>query len=88
MKVEFSHAFIRIYKKRFGHLPTIRRRFDERTRMFSDNPANLLLRDHQLKGKYLGRRAFSINGDIRVVYYIHDDVAYFIDIGTHNQVYR
>ena len=87
MKVEFSHAFIKIYKKRFGHQSNIRQQFDERLRMFSDNTANPLLRDHQLKGKRVGYRAFSISGDIRVVYYIHNNTAYFIDIGTHNQVY-
>lgn len=27
-----------------------------------------------------------ITGDIRVVYNIYDDIAYFEDMGTHNQV--
>jgi len=47
-----------------------------------------LLQDHLLMGKLEGYRAFSVTGDIRVVYYIHDQTAYFVDIGTHNQVYN
>lgn len=35
-----------------------------------------------------GKRAFWITGDIRVVYRVRGDTVYFLDIGTHNQVYR
>lgn len=87
MKVEFTKEFIKIYKKRFGSAPSIRKRFEERTREFSQNPKYPLLYDHALKGKYLGYRSFSVTGDIRVVYYIFENIAYFVDIGTHNQVY-
>lgn len=87
MKVELSRAFIRTYKKRFQHLPSIRAAFKERTRIFSDNPENVLLHDHKLRGDKRGHRAFSVTGDIRVVYIIVNEVAYFEDIGTHNQVY-
>ena len=87
MKVEFTHEFIKIYKKRFSHRPNIRKRFEERLRLFSDNSANPILKDHALGVKMLGKRAFSVTGDIRVVYYTHDETAYFVDIGTHNQVY-
>lgn len=87
MKVEFSKAFIRIYKKRYRHLPAMRSAFEERTRMFNDNPANVLLRDHKLRGDKVGHRAFSVTGDIRVIYIIVNDIAYFENIGSHNQVY-
>ncbi len=33
-------------------------------------------------------RAFSVTGDIRIVYFeINDESVLFLDIGTHNQVY-
>ena len=60
---------------------------DERTRLFVADSQDSLLRDHQLSGRLKGYRAFSVTGDIRVVYYIHEEIAYFVDIGTHNQVY-
>lgn len=87
MKVEFTHAFIKIFKKRFSSKPSIQKKFDKRIRLFAENPDNPILLDHALSGKLLGHRAFSITGDIRVVYYIFEDIAYFVDIGTHNQVY-
>ena len=59
----------------------------ERTRLFEKNPNSPLLKNHPLRGDKLGLRSFSISGDIRVIYYVKDNVAYFVDIGTHNQVY-
>ena len=87
MKIEFTHEFIKIYKKRFSRKLNFQRRFDERIRLFADNHHAAVLKDHALGGKLLGHRAFSITGDIRVVYYVREEIAYFVDVGTHNQVY-
>lgn len=87
MKIEFTHDFIKTFKKRFSHKPNIQKRFGERIKKFAKNPKDSLLLDHELSGKLQGYRAFSIAGDVRVVYHIYDNVAYFVDIGTHNQVY-
>lgn len=87
MKVEFSHKFIRIYKIRFKGNPKIKDKLQERTRLFEKNPNSPLLKNHPLKGTGKGYYAFSITGDIRVIYYVKDKIAYFVDIGTHNQVY-
>ena len=65
----------------------IRNRFFSRTRLFEKDPSNPTLKDHALSGHLKGYHAFSITGDIRVVYIIHNETAYFVDIGTHNQVY-
>ena len=87
MKVEFKHVFIKTFRKRFSHDTEVKKKFNERIRMFSLNPANPLLHNHPLKGNKIGFRSFSITGDIRVVYSITNNIAYFLDIGTHNQVY-
>lgn len=87
MKTEATHNFLKKFKRRFSHQPKIREKFIERTKMFAENPQNPFLQDHPLKGKKIGLRAFSVSGDIRVVYYIYNNTAYFLDIGTHNQVY-
>ena len=84
MKVEFTHDFIKIYKKRFAHKQNIQIRFDERVRLFTKNSQSPLLHDHSLSGKLHGYQAFSVTGDPRVVYYVHNNTACFIDIGTHN----
>ncbi|MCL5970179.1 MAG: type II toxin-antitoxin system mRNA interferase toxin, RelE/StbE family [Patescibacteria group bacterium] len=87
MKVEFTHDFIKTYKKRFANKSNIRKKFEERTKRFSANPQDLTLKDHTLSGKLEGFRSFSVTGDIRVIYYVYKNTAYFVDIGSHNQVY-
>lgn len=87
MKIESTHTFVKNFKKRFAHQLEIKKRFFERVKLFSVDPTNPLLKDHPLKGKEIGLRAFSIAGNIRVVYYIKGETIYFLDIGTHNQVY-
>lgn len=88
MKVEFTGQFIKTYKRRFSHKPVIRRKFSDRAKLFEQNPSNEVLKNHALVGKMEGFRAFSITADIRVIYYVYNDIAYFTDIGTHNQVYK
>jgi len=47
-----------------------------------------LLQDHRLSGAKKDLRAFSITGDIHIVYLpISDIEVIFMDIGSHNQVY-
>lgn len=94
MKIESTHGFIKIFKKRFRHKPNIQEKFDQRVRLFAENSTDQLLQDHPLSGKLQGYRAFSITGDIRAIYYISNETAYLVDrevllrkIGTHNQVY-
>lgn len=57
--------------------------------MFINNPNHPLLHDHLLRGTKKGLRAFSVAGDIRVVYRRpNTDTIELLDIGSHNQVYR
>lgn len=87
MRAFFTKSFKKAYSKRVSYHKNLVSRFEERYDLFEENPTNPTLKDHALSGKLEGFRAFSITGDIRVVYYIYDNVAYFVDIGTHNQVY-
>ncbi len=77
------------FKKKFMKLPVkTRGKFEERLSLFLTNPSIPILKSHPLKGNLLGLRAFSVTGDIRVIYKILDkDTAKFVDIGAHNQVY-
>lgn len=45
------------------------------------------LDDHALVGTMKGLRAFSIGGDLRVVYRETDTHYELLDVGSHNQVY-
>ncbi len=87
MKIYPTKNFKKNYKKRIKSNKRLVKRFDERYDLFEENPENPILLDHSLSGKLTGHRAFSVTGDIRVIYYIFENVTYFVDIGTHNQVY-
>jgi len=87
MKAHFLKLFRKHYRKRIESNPSLDKRFEERYLLFLQNPTDPIFNNHELKGDKLGMRSFSITGDIRVVYYILDDTAYLVDIGTHNQVY-
>lgn len=85
MEIKFSGGFHKRYQKLSKK---VRRTFHERLKLFIQDTHHPLLRDHTLSGKLQGHRAFSITGDVRVIYYISKDIIYFVDIGTHNQVYN
>lgn len=87
MKIHFTKDFKKAYQKRIQSNANLDKRFEARHDLFESDPTNPILLDHALSGKLQGHRAFSVTGDIRVVYYIFENIAYFIDIGTHNQVY-
>lgn len=87
MKVEYSKDFKKHFQKRILPNPSLASKFDKRFKLFINDSKNPLLKDHPLKGKKIGLRAFSITGDIRVIYQIIGEIIYFFDIGTHNQVY-
>ena len=63
------------------------RKFKERLKLFIEDKSNSVLKDHSLKGRKSKYRAFSITGDIRVVYENISRGILLHDIGTHNQVY-
>lgn len=87
MKIHFTKDFRKAYKKRIQSNRKLVEKLEKRYDLFEENSANPILKDHSLGGEMQEYRAFSTTGDIRVIYYIFEDVAYFVDIGTHNQVY-
>ena len=88
MKVNLYHGFVKNYQKRIASNIKLVLKTEERITLFKNDPKNPLLKDHGLTGAKKGLRAFSITGDIRIVYLpISEDEVTFIDIGSHNQVY-
>ena len=86
MIIDFHKNFKKNYKLRITR-ENLKKRVAEKIEKFRQNPNDPLLHNHPLKGAKKGLRAFSISGDIRIVYYVENDACIFLDIGTHNQVY-
>ncbi len=79
--------FKKSYKKRIFSNKDLVNKVQERLEQFIQDPFSSLLKDHSLTGDMKGFRAFSVTGDIRIVYYVEDGTIRLYDIGTHNQVY-
>jgi addiction module RelE/StbE family toxin len=87
MKIKYHKDFLKNFKKRIKPYPKLASHFTKQLNKFINNPKDPSLKDHKLIGKKISFRAFSITGDIRVVYTIKGDEIWLYDIGSHNQVY-
>ena len=81
----------RKFKKQFKLFsPKVRKKVSERLKIFVKNPQDKTLRVHSLTGDLLGLYAFSITGDIRLIFSWQNTdktKALFLKIGKHSQVY-
>ena len=86
-EIFFSSQFTKSYKSLIRNNRSLQKRITQRVEIFINDKFASILRDHKLKGKKKSFRAFSITGDIRVIYEETVDSFIFLDIGTHSQVY-
>lgn len=87
IKITFSSSFQRAFKKKIKGRKTIENKFWEKVDTFLKNPFDDQLRTHKLSGKLEELWSFTIEYDLRVVFYFLEDKAVFIDIGKHEEVY-
>ena len=88
IKIAFSPSFERNFRKRFKGRTPLQEKFWQRVEIFLENPFDSRLRTHKLTGSLIELWSFSIEYDIRVVFYfVADDKVVFVDIGTHDEVY-
>ena len=86
MRAYYHKSFKKAYKKLSQKLKA---RSNERILLFLDDPYHPILNNHPLSGKYNGCRSINVSGDLRAIYkLIEDDLAYFIEIGTHGKLYK
>ena len=88
MIVAYDPAFLKKFKKLDVR---IRKGFQERILLFSKNPNDPDLNNHQLRDEYAGYRSIDITSDWRALYTEksaeEDTVAYFTILGTHDELY-
>lgn len=87
MKLEFTKNFRKAHQKRIQPKRNLAQRFDERLKLFNQDPTHPTLKNHSLIGAKKDLYSISITGDIRAIYRKEDDKYVFMDIGSHNQVY-
>jgi len=89
MEVSFSNSFKKVFEKRIKSAET-KTEFWVRVELFVGDPFDPNLRTHKLSGKLKNLWSFSVENDVRVVFFFTDDKpkkAVFVDLGSHNEVY-
>lgn len=81
--------YLPTFKKQFKKLPPkLQDQFEQRVRLFVEDPASDILRIHPLKGKYKGYWSMNVSGNLRALFIRRgDEVIVFALIGTHSQLY-
>lgn len=87
-RIDFSRQFEKHYAKRIRPNKSLQRAYAERYILFAAGERGYPLNDHLLTKSMAGKRAFSVSANIRVVYKETDEAIIFIDVGSHNQVYK
>lgn len=89
MKVQLAPKLIDKLKKQDVR---IQKSFKKAIDLFSQDPTNLELNNHELHREWEGFRSIDITADWRALYQEVQDgnasLAYFVALGTHNQLYR
>ena len=88
MHIDFSPDFNKKLKKIKQSDSQLSKRIVKQLKLFSEDSKHPSLRLHKLSGEIDNRWSISITMSIRMVYILEEDTAYFIDVGTHDEVYR
>lgn len=88
MTVRYDPQFLKKLKKLDVR---IRKSFKERIILFASDPHNIQLNNHALTREYTNFRSIDVTNDWRVLYTEkvegEEMVAYFEEIGTHEELY-
>ena len=89
IEISFATSFTRVFKKKIKNRKEIENLFWECVDIFIENPFHNSLKTHKLSGKLKNLWGFSIEYNLRVIFYFENNKtqAIFVDIGSHNEVY-
>ena len=84
MRLTASSRFLRRAKKLLEPQASMLR---AALRRFAVDPRDPLLRTHKLKGDLAAYWAFSVDEDLRVLFRWDGDVAFLVNLGSHDEIY-
>lgn len=88
MHIQFSPELHKSLQQIVSKDQKLAQRIKKQLQLFALNPFHPSLRIHKLTGNMKNLWSLSINMKLRMLYFLEDDNAYFVDIGTHDQVYK
>ncbi|MSU75562.1 MAG: hypothetical protein EXS55_03555 [Candidatus Magasanikbacteria bacterium] len=81
-------VFHKSFKKKFKRLPPkIQAQFYTRLDLFLRDPFNAVLHNHSIDKAFPDCRSINITGDYRAIFQSQGELAAFITIGTHAELY-
>ena len=83
MQIKYHKNFTKSFKKLTPSLKN-------KTKKIINNPKDKTIKNHKLTGKLNNKRAISVTGDVRIIFEQYNNyiLVIFLDIGSHNQVYK
>ena len=84
MRITASNRFLRRARKLREPQATMLR---AALRRFAADPSDPLLRVHKLKGDLRDYWAVSVDDDLRILFRWDGDVAFLVNLGSHDEVY-
>lgn len=88
IEIGFSSSFKRAFRRTIKGKPELEEKFWHRTEIFKNDPFDSRLKTHKLSGKLKDLWSFTIEFDLRVIFYfVEENKVVFVDIGKHDVVY-
>jgi addiction module RelE/StbE family toxin len=88
IEIAFSSSFKRAFKHKIAGNIERKERFRVKLEIFRGNPFEANLKTHKLSGKLKDYWSFSVEYDLRIIFYFaEDEKVFFVDIGSHKEVY-
>lgn len=85
MCLRFHKNFDKQYQKLSSKQKT---KVKERLTLFLENPFDVQLNNHPLKGKYISYRSINIAGDLRAIFKaVSEEECIFVAVDTHSNLY-
>jgi len=81
-------VFQKKFKKKLRKLsPKIQNQFYERLDIFMQDKNHKILNNHSVDKLFTDCRSINVTGDYRAIFKENNNVAFFISIGTHSELY-
>jgi len=88
IEVAFDKSFKRAFKKKVRGKADLEEKFWKKLKVFIDDPFDGSLRTHKLTGKLKDLWSFSVEYDVRVIFYfVKENKAVLVDVGKHDEAY-
>ena len=84
-KIVFNKNFVKKLRKLD---PKIRKALRDKSAIFKENKFDPILNNHSVEKRYPCCRSINITGDFRIIFQDFGNVAEFLKIGTHSELYK